>query len=259
MNALLLPQLRQVPSPNYSSRGGAKVTLLVAHDCEGSYAGSLNWFSQPKSKVSAHLVLSENGLEATQMVSFANKAWHACDFNPMSIGIEMAGFAAKGFAAPEWQAAANIFAFLLHRYGLPPHWVQNGEGQGFCSHYNLGQAGGGHKDPTTDSGVWDAFCARVEAAYALGPPDAWGAGTPATVPSAPAGFTPSTTVRHDAPIGSLEWVQLHLNAAGAKPVLNVDGLVGPATERAVIAYQRAHGLTITGDPQGAQLMANLGA
>ena len=42
------------------------------------------------------------------------------------------------------------------------------------------------------------------------------------------------------------WAQMHLNAAGAKPQLALDGSFGPATRAAVIAFQTAHSLPATG-------------
>lgn len=193
---LALPPLKHVPSPNFSSRNGHAVSLIVCHDCEGSYSGAINWFANPKSQVSAHLVLREDGQEATQMVDFIDKAWHAVDFNSVSIGLEMAGFAAKGFAAAEWQDAANIVAFLLHKYHLPNRWAEHGAGQGFCSHYDLGRAGGGHSDPTTDPAVWAHFRGLVTAAYALAPPTDWPS-TPAPVNGIHLGFVPTPTIRKD--------------------------------------------------------------
>ncbi len=194
MTALTLPPLKWVPSPNFSSRKGAKVTLIVCHDCEGSYAGSINWFSQKVSQVSAHLVLKEDGSEVTQMVAFDQKAWHAVQFNAASIGLEMAGYAAKGFADNEWQEAADIVAYLLHKFGIPCRWAQKGLGGGFTSHFDLGKAGGGHTDPTRDPAVWQKFVARVTASYALTPPSVWPI-TNAHVPPMPASFVPTPTAR----------------------------------------------------------------
>ena len=240
---LVLPALRWTRSPNYSSRGSARVRLVVAHDCEGNYAGSINWFSISRSEVSAHLVLRDDGLEATQMVAFGNKAWHACAFNSVSEGIEMAGFAAKGFAAPEWDAAAAVVAWRLHANGLPCRWAEHGDGAGFCSHHDLGTAGGGHDDPTTDPQVWQAFVARVAAASAQPMPDSWPLAGAAMPPPSPAGFTPSGDERSDEPAGSIAWAQARLNALGAaQPALIIDGLEGPSTERAIHAFQATHGL-----------------
>ena len=37
--------------------------------------------------------------EATQMAPFGKKAWHACNVNPRSIGVEIAGYEKIGFSA----------------------------------------------------------------------------------------------------------------------------------------------------------------
>lgn len=169
---IALPKLHWVSSPNFSERT-APVDLIVVHDTEGGYSGAISWFAQKKSQVSAHLVLREDGSEAVQMVHLDKKAWHCKAFNSRSIGIEMAGFASKGFSDAEWQAAAHIVAWLLKEYKLPVQWAQHGRGPGFCSHYDLGVAGGGHHDPTTDTAKWQQFVARVKAVPQNQLPDVW--------------------------------------------------------------------------------------
>ena len=170
---ITLPPLKQSPSPNFSTRNGGAVDLVVIHDCEGGYGPSTNWFANRHSQVSAHLVLKEDGSEATQCVALAGKAWHVCNFNSRSVGLEMAGFAKAGYGENEWQAAANIIAFLLNHYKLPVRWVPYGQGAGFCRHYDLGEAGGGHSDPTTDPAVWEGFVKRVQAIAAADIPTTW--------------------------------------------------------------------------------------
>lgn len=258
---LTLPSLRWVASPNYSSRGGARISKIIAHSCEGNSAGAESWFAQTRSQVSAHLILSEDGASCVQMVAFQNKAWACCNYNPTTISVEGGGYAAKGFDAPEWQSLANIFAYLLHKYNLPPTWAKGGVGDGFCSHHDLGDAGGRHFDPCEiGAPAWMNFCALVQNAYQQPMPASWGASDAATaVPSPPAGWTPSTTTRHDLIQGSLEWVQARLNALGfARPPLIVDGMSGPATERAVSAFQQAKGLFVDGDA-GVNTIAALAA
>lgn len=162
----VLPRLLQTPSPNISSRGAARIRLVVVHDTEGSYAGAIAWFAQARSRVSAHLVMREDGTEATQMVPLSEKAWHACNFNSVSIGIEGAGVELHGFSENWWNGMAAIVAWLLNCYGLPCRWASGGAGEGFCSHHDLGPAGGGHNDPcAVGSADWARFVARVEAAY----------------------------------------------------------------------------------------------
>lgn len=207
--SITLPPLKQVPSPNFSERSPPIINLVVCHDCEGSYAGSVSWFAQRRSQVSAHIVLKEDGSEATQMVPFAKKAWHACNYNSRSIGVEIAGYAKPGFSADELNADANIVAWLLRKFGIPCQWAGKGAPKpGFCSHFDLGAAGGGHTDLTTDPVVWAAFQARVEAAYAAsaGAPLAqWGYVTVVPIaiaskpPVAPVGYVPTTDIRSDEP------------------------------------------------------------
>jgi hypothetical protein len=264
---LYLPPLLQVPSPNVSSRGGSRIDLVVAHDCEGSYRGSISWFAQLRSEVSAHIVLRDDGGEATQMVPFAKKAWHACSVNPRSIGVEIAGYEKAGFSASEINADANIIAWLLHSYAIPCRWAEHGQGAGFCSHWDTGALGGGHTDITTDPAVWQAFAARVReayAAFAAGPLPAWGlhgAAAPSATtppPDPPAGWAPSGAARRDEdaplapgarspyPAGSIADIQWRLNTAGATPQVRVDGLCGDETRQAIAKFQRARGLLADG-------------
>jgi hypothetical protein len=171
---LKLPPLKQIPSPNFSDRAGSRIDLIVIHDTEGGYESAIYWFANRHSQVSAHVVLKEDGSEATQMVPFARKAWHACNYNSRSIGLEMAGFAKAGYGEAEWTVAAAIVAWLLHKYQIPTVWALHGEGPGFCSHYDLGAAGGGHSDPTTDGIIWAGFVKRVQDAFACGFLPEWG-------------------------------------------------------------------------------------
>ena len=246
---LRLPPLRSTPSPNYSARGGQRVRAVIVHSCEGNYAGAINWFAQARSQVSAHIVLREDGGEATQCVAFANKAWACCAFNAVTENIEAAGFEAKGFADAEWGALAAIVAFRLHMNGLPCRWAEKGIGEGYARHYDLGPAGGNHCDPTTDSATWEAFMRLVEAAYAEPAPASWKPNSSlAPVPSAPPGWQPKPDVRHDLQPPSLEWVQASLNRLGVphSPLI-VDGIEGFQTRSAIVDFQQAHRLWIDGD------------
>ena len=169
---ITLPKLFWKPSPNFSARDEA-IRLIVAHDCQGSYAGAVSWFAQERSRVSAHYVVKEDGTEVTQMVADGHKAWHACDFNSSSLGLEMGGFAERGFPLAELKCMADVVAYQLHKHKLPCTWSKDGSGKGFTSHYRLGPDGGGHKDFTVDSKLEAAFIAKVQAAYAAGVPASW--------------------------------------------------------------------------------------
>ena len=72
----------------------------MLHDCEGGYEGSIPWFELGRSSVSAHYVVREDGSEATQMVDPRRQCLARCTFNRRSVGVEMGGFASRGFDAP---------------------------------------------------------------------------------------------------------------------------------------------------------------
>lgn len=267
--SIALPHILQVPSPNVSNRNNERIRLIVIHDTEGSYEGAISWFAQTRSEVSAHLVMRNDGAEVTQMAPLSEKAWHACAFNSVSIGIEGAGQSAQGFGEAWWRSMATIVAWLLRRYALPCRWAQGGEGAGFCSHHDLGAEGGGHDDPCAiNSPEWVQFISLVTSAYdgfAGEPLPEWalhGLPAPTTTnlpPAAPADATSHggkpgvddneirpPIVGSAYPIGSAADIQQRLNSAGAEPKLAVDGLPGPRTRLALVNFQRSHGLAADG-------------
>lgn len=70
--------------------------LVMHYTATPSAESAINWFKNPKSKASAHVVISRTG-EVTQLVPFNIKAWHAgvsewnnlVGMNNYSIGIEL--------------------------------------------------------------------------------------------------------------------------------------------------------------------------
>jgi hypothetical protein len=228
---VVLPKLVQVASPNFSDRHGERIRLVVVHDTEGSYEGAVAWFAQKASQVSAHFVMREDGGEVTQMVPLAAKAWHACNFNPFSVGIEGAGTAAKGFSPAWWKGMAKIVAWTLHAYDLPPRWAEGGQGDGFCSHYDLGTAGGGHHDPVAvGSPVWDNFKTLVANAYSnfsAGPLPVWALRSE----PAPKMLSPAPAVAPEPSHGGAD-------RKGSEVALK--------SKWEVIAFQRSRGLTPDG-------------
>ncbi|HEY5924012.1 MAG TPA: N-acetylmuramoyl-L-alanine amidase, partial [Kofleriaceae bacterium] len=63
-------------SPNFNSRNGTAVSLVVIHSCEGGYSGCWGWLRNSSAGASAHYVVNESGSEVTQLVREANRAWH---------------------------------------------------------------------------------------------------------------------------------------------------------------------------------------
>lgn len=113
-------------SSNYSTgRGGNTVQYWINHWIgTGTYAGAISWFKNPSSNVSAHFVCRASDGELTQMVRFADTAWHAGNFtyNQRSIGIEhdaAVGRESDWNSVPMLQASTTACRTVCDRYGIP--------------------------------------------------------------------------------------------------------------------------------------------
>lgn len=78
-------------SSNYNSRTKA-VSAVAIHTAQGSYGGTISWFKNPSSNVSAHYVIRSSDGQVTQMVRNKDRAWHLRDQNSFALGIEHEGY-----------------------------------------------------------------------------------------------------------------------------------------------------------------------
>ena len=148
---------RQIPSPNYSSRGGATPRILVAHTAEGARTIEElgNFFASSSAGVSSHTGADDKKNTVGEYVKPGNKAWTAANANPVAVQIELCGFASWSTAT--WNKHPNMLentakwiAEEAARFGIPitklsPSQAQ-GSGRGVCQHDDLGSWGGGHWD-----------------------------------------------------------------------------------------------------------------
>jgi hypothetical protein len=170
--AVVLPTLAQHPSPNVSDRRGIVPYLIVVHRPAGNYAGSLATLlddSRPiRERVSAH-VLTDSNRRAAQLVPWHRKAWTAAAFNSASYNVEVDDDAWNGRDPAAFATAARIVAYLCKRTGIPPVWSRSPlDAPGVIRHLDLGLAGGGHRDPTTDVVLWRQFIAACMAEHRRG-------------------------------------------------------------------------------------------
>jgi len=173
-------------SPNQSARpagASGKPSMVIIHTCEGSYSGCWGWLKTPKSKVSAHYVVSPDGGEITQLVREKDKAWHIsadykctlnssnkCGLNGVSgnnftVGIEHAGYASQS----AWDdglltSSAKLVCDVTKAWGIPRdkfHIV----GHGQLQPYNRVDPG--------KAWPWGKYLGLVDAACSGGapPPD----------------------------------------------------------------------------------------
>ncbi|MGB8031305.1 MAG: transglycosylase domain-containing protein [Terracidiphilus sp.] len=108
-----------VESPNYSSRNGADIDMIVLHcSTAATVEGTIHWFLNRNSRVSAHYVVDKNG-DIYQMVRDDCSAWHAKAANSRSIGIEHVGTAADRLTDAQSEASAELVRWLVAEYGIP--------------------------------------------------------------------------------------------------------------------------------------------
>jgi hypothetical protein len=126
------------PSPNYNSRGGASVRMVVIHTCEGVYSGCASWLRNRAASASAHYVVKEDGREVSQLVDERNRAWHVAasyrswlnggvmsslngaSVNTYSIGIEHGGFARQSrWPQSQIDRSVRLVRDITGRHNIP--------------------------------------------------------------------------------------------------------------------------------------------
>lgn len=146
-----------IPSPNYSTRGGSAVRLIVVHTAEGAttYQSLGNYFAAPAAQVSSHVGIDDSPGVVGEYVRRDYKAWTAANANPYSVQAELCAFAA--WTADDWNAhpvmLQNTAAWVAEEaaaYGIPLVALSADQAQsgarGVCQHVDLGVAGGNHWD-----------------------------------------------------------------------------------------------------------------
>jgi N-acetylmuramoyl-L-alanine amidase len=123
-------------SPNFDQRAGLQSPdlLLLHYTNMASASKALDWLCDPKSRVSSHYLVSEDG-RIFQMVDENNRAWHAGasswagreDINSCSIGIEIANVGPdKGyppFPDIQMQAVETLCHDIFSRHTIAPERV----------------------------------------------------------------------------------------------------------------------------------------
>lgn len=111
----------EASSANYATGRDEEIRAVVIHVTQGSYAGTISWFQNPDSQVSAHYVIRSEDGEVTQMVHDEDTAWHARSGNPYSIGIEHEGFVddPSWFTDAMYRSSAAVTKWLCDTYGIP--------------------------------------------------------------------------------------------------------------------------------------------
>jgi hypothetical protein len=114
------PLIKQfIQSPNFSSRNSTPIDMIVMHYTAGSTAqGAINRFLNPHEQVSAHYIIERNG-DIFQMVNDSEKAWHAKNANPRSIGIEHVAVQGQQMTSTQQAASVALVRWLVVTYDIP--------------------------------------------------------------------------------------------------------------------------------------------
>ncbi|KZN25239.1 hypothetical protein A4G99_01600 [Haladaptatus sp. R4] len=156
---------------------------FIVHVAQGDADGTVNWFQNPKSNVSAHYVADHRTGNLTQQVDESDIAWHAGNwpYNQHSIGVEHSGWVDQTQFSDElydvsarlvrWEATKFDFPKRVRRYDIAPCDAMDGEG-GIIGHvqvpdpYDCSQPGGisGHTDPGSlwNWGRYEGFVRRYD-------------------------------------------------------------------------------------------------
>ena len=118
-------------SPNYNSRDGAAIDMLVLHYTGmESAAAALEKLCDPEAEVSAHYLIDEDGT-VYQLVDEAARAWHAgvaswrgeTNINSRSIGIELVNpgheFGYRAFPEAQIAALIPLCRHIVRRHDIP--------------------------------------------------------------------------------------------------------------------------------------------
>lgn len=255
---------------NYRRGRSQKITMVVIHSIEGSFQSGINTFQNPSTKVSAHYVVSKTG-RIVQMVGDNDTAYHVRSANPHALGIEHEGFLARRetWTDAMYRSSAKLTRWLCDTYKIPI------DRKHILGHNEV--PGNDHSDPGPYFD-WDYYMRLVR-----GDGDTTGATTTsssdgsATSGDSTSGSSTSTdasnpnAARRRGIAGMIaaadedtpdrpdpRHAQLQKNSRGdhvleLQKILNKagydvseDGDFGPETDKAVRAFQRAHGLGVDG-------------
>ena len=116
---------QKIRTPNVSAKP-IKPEAVVLHHSGGSYAGGVSWIRNPKSRVSYHVLVAQDG-RRTVFAEPTQRTWHAGfsswrgkrDLNSWAIGAAFEGDTNKReLGEAEMASMAEYLVPLMKRYGL---------------------------------------------------------------------------------------------------------------------------------------------
>ena len=105
-------------STNYTASRSSAISAVTLHTAQGSYAGTISWFKNSSSNVSAHYVIRSSDGQVTQMVRNAHTAWHVRNQNSYTLGIEHEGYVNNSawYTSAMYNASAALVRSFCTKY-----------------------------------------------------------------------------------------------------------------------------------------------
>jgi len=235
------PPIEYVPAApaNYDAGRTMAITQIVIHETDGMWFSAVNWFQNPRSRVSAHYLVRAWGGGILQFVAEADTAYHARVANPYSIGIEHEFDPRHGVyhTDAQYRSSALLVCAIARRYGIPTDRAH------IIGHNEV--PGTDHSDPGP-TWNWTYYMSLVRACSA-DRAEAASRGSLRTIGDQ--GFAPAAGLEVDTvsdEVGLLQWDLAYLGFMNVDDVSSSGGRFGPITLAALTAFQESNGVPPTG-------------
>jgi len=235
------PPLDWIPAArsNYDVGRTAAITTIVIHETDGSYISALNWFRNPRSRVSAHYLVQAWGGGITQFVAEGDTAFHARNANPYTIGIEHEYNPRQAIwhTNAQYRSSALLVCAIARRYGIPI------DRRHIVGHNEL--PGTDHSDPGP-TWNWNYYMSLVRGCSVDRAQAAARGGLRTTAGNS---YVPSAGLEFDNvsdEVSLLQWDLAYLGFIDPDEVSGGGARFGPLTEEAVSAFQESKGIDATG-------------
>ena len=235
------PPIDYVPAAraNYDVGRTMAIRQIIIHETGGTWISAINWFQNPRSRVSAHYLVKAWGGGILQFVAEGDTAFQARVANPYSIGIEheFDPRHAVWHTDAQYRSSALLVCAIARRYGIPADRAH------IIGHNEV--PGTDHSDPGP-TWNWAYYMSLVRACSAERAQPA--ARAPLrTVDNQ--GFVPAAGLELDTvsdEVALLQWDLAYLGFMNVDEVVAGGGRFGPLTEAAVTAFQESNGVPPTG-------------
>jgi N-acetyl-anhydromuramyl-L-alanine amidase AmpD len=125
---------------NHSAGTAEPNKLFIVHVMQGTLAGTDAWFHNPNAGASSQFGVGNSGT-VIQWVSCNQTAWHACNANGKSIGVETEGFTGTPFTDRQVVAIAKLLKWAHREYPDIKLWLNTNPSRGSgLSYHGLGGA-----------------------------------------------------------------------------------------------------------------------